>query len=111
MSAGRVPSPRATLTTPQATVTGAYAVTDADFTVLADASGGAFDVTLPSAVGRKGRRFIVKRISAANTVTVKSSGGTLDGAAAASGIGLTLQYQARELQSDGTNWFVVGAHL
>jgi len=97
-------SPSLSFLVPVVTKTGAYTVTDDDHTVLADATGGAFDVTLPSAVGRRGREFFVKRISATNTVTVKSSGGTLDGTAAATGIALDAQNKGRTFRSDGTNW-------
>lgn len=112
MSAGRIPGPRTTLAWPRRSVTTAYSVTDADYLILADATGGAFDVTLPSAVGRDGRKFVVKRTSsAANTVTVKSAAGTLDGVAAATGIPLDAQFKTRAFQSDGTNWHIVGAYL
>lgn len=87
-------------------------MTNADYTVLADAVGGAFDVTLPSAVGIEGAIFVVKRLNAGvNAVTVKATAGTLDGAAAATGVSLGSQFVARAFQSDGTNWHVVGAHL
>lgn len=90
-----------------------YNVLVTDHTVLADATGGAFDVTLPSAVtALTGAQFTVKRLNAGgNAVTVKSTAGTIDGVAAATGIALTVQYQARTYESDGANWHIVGAHL
>lgn len=94
------------------TETGTYGVALSDHTILADATGGAFDVTLPSAVtAGDGATFVVKRISAANTVTVKSGGGTIDGVAAGTGIALDAQYKTRAFRSDGTNWFITAAYL
>lgn len=87
--------------------TAAYAMNLADCVVLADAAGGAFDVTLPSAVGCAGAFFLVKRTSASNTVTVKSASGTLDGTAAATGVALDAQHKARGYLSDGTNYQLV----
>jgi len=112
MSTGRVPGPRQSLFQPLRSVSGAAAVADSDYFILADATGGAFDVTLPSAVNRAGRSFVVKRvISVANAVTVKSTAGTLDGVAAGTGIGLSAQWMMRKFTSDGANWFITGAFL
>lgn len=94
-----------------ASKTGAYTVTTADYMVRCDATSGAFDVTLPNANTCAGQVFVVKRTSAANTVTVKSGGGTLDGVAAGTGIPLDAQFKTRAFQSDGTNWHIVGAYL
>lgn len=94
-----------------ASKTTAYTVTLADFMIRADATGGVFDVTLPNANTCAGQVFIVKRTSAANTVTVKATGGTLDGVLAATGIALDAQFKTRAFQSDGTNWHIVGAYL
>ncbi len=88
------------------TVTAAYSVLLSDYLVLADASG-AFAVTLPAASSATGMTFIVKRISAANTVTVKATSGTLDGTAAATGVDLDAQYKTRGYCSDGSNWHLV----
>src|SRR5206468_1807929 len=55
----------------RAAKTTTYTISDVDFTVVADATGGAFTVTLPTAVGISGRIHVIKRInSAANNVTV-----------------------------------------
>lgn len=89
------------------TVTAAYSVVLGDVLVLADAAGGAFDVTLPAAANALGLLFIVKRTSASNTVTVKSVSGTLDGTAAATGVALDAQYKTRGYYSDGTNYHLV----
>lgn len=72
--------------------------------VLADATGGAFTVTLPSAAVA-GRQVIVKRMNTGvNNVTVAPAAGTIDGAA---NVALTAQYQVTRLIADGTNWVTV----
>lgn len=75
------------------TVTVAYRVLPNDALVRANATGGAFTVTLPAASAVVGQRVTVKRLNAgANAVTVSAQGtDTIDGAASAS---LTAQYQA-----------------
>jgi hypothetical protein len=53
------------------TVVAAYVVTDDDFMILADASAGAFDVSLPAAALERGRTFvIIKADSSGNAVGV-----------------------------------------
>ena len=86
----------------------AYTVDEADDVVLCNATGGAFDVTLPDAADFKGRRFTIKRLnSGSNAVTVKvavGSGQTIDGASTSV---LGTQYLAITVISDGSNWFVI----
>lgn len=89
------------------TVTAAYSATELDSTILADASGGAFTVTLPPAAGCPGKELVVKRISASNTVTIDGSGAeTIEGSATVS---LSAQWAFRRLQSDGANWIILGS--
>jgi hypothetical protein len=52
-----------------------------------------------------GARFLVKKVTAANTVTIKSAGGfTIDGAPS---YALTKHWAVVELESDGTQWLVI----
>jgi hypothetical protein len=85
-----------------------YTITALDWTVLADAAGGAFNVTLPSVAANRGRVFIVKRINAgANKPTIITTGGdTIDGAAT---LVLTPQYASAMVQAPdaGTDWMVL----
>lgn len=81
-------------------VTTTYTANDGDRTILADASSGAFPVTLPTAIGRKGRKFTVVRTSASNTVTVQSIQ-TISGAAS---VALTSQWDRVTALSDNTQW-------
>jgi hypothetical protein len=88
--------------------TAAYTITDQDDVILGNASGGAFNVTLPSAIGRQGRIFTVKKTdSSGNAVTISTTGGqTIDGAASVS---LGAQFSSRMLMSDGANWLVLAS--
>jgi len=81
-----------------------YAVTQDDYTILANAAGGAFDVDLPAAPNT-GQLFVVKRINAGgNKVTVDGNGNTIDGNAS---VDLNSQYESITVQFDGTNWFII----
>lgn len=87
------------------TVTAATTVTLDDYLVCGDATGAAFDVTLPSVRKAAGRTFKVKRLNAGNTVTVTAAGtDTIDGSAT---YPLSAQFEAVTVVSDGTDWWVV----
>lgn len=90
-----------------ATKTTAYTLTATDHTVLCHAQTGAFTVTLPSAASLAGREYVIKKIdTSGNSITVTpSSGQTIDTAANYS---LATAHKYVRLQSDGTNWFVIG---
>lgn len=67
-----------------ATKIAAYSITATDDVVVADATAGAFTVTLPAAAGRAGRVYTVLNIGTANNITIAvqvgdSLGGTLNG--------------------------------
>jgi hypothetical protein len=88
--------------------TSAYTLTDADFCVTADAVGGDFTLTLPTAAGRKGKRYIIKNISDVwgEDVTVDGNGSeTIDGATTYILYGG--QFETLEIVSDGNNWRIV----
>jgi hypothetical protein len=83
----------------------AITLTATDSVILADATSGAFTVTLPSAVGIAGRQYTIKKIdNSANTVTIASVAGNIDGAATKT---LSAQWQAARVVSGGSNWYVV----
>ena len=46
------------ITFPQVTIDSSYTVTDDDYMV--DVTGGTFNVSLPTAVGRKGKLYVIK---------------------------------------------------
>lgn len=80
-------------------VTAAYTVEEKIYCVLANATGGAFTVTLPSPVDRIGREIVIKRMNGGgNAVTI---GGTVDGAVNPT---LASQYAKMRVLSDGTTW-------
>ena len=87
-------------------VTAAYTVEAFDRVILANATAGAFTVTLPTAVDRNGQQPItIKRVnSGANAVTIGSTSGTIDGSAT---VLLASQYSCKTVISDGTNWHIV----
>jgi hypothetical protein len=73
-------------------------------TILADASGSAVTVTLPS-VNTKVRVDIKKTDSSGNNVTIASPNAeTIDGQ---SSITLSAQYASRTIASDGTDYYIV----
>ena len=92
---------------PTVTVTSAtYTITDNDYVILVDATAAPVTVTLPTAVGREGRIFEVKRISTnANTVTLDGAGAeTIDNSANQI---YTLAYVSLTVYSDGSNWWII----
>lgn len=83
------------------TETASYTITASNSTILAN---GAITITLPTASGISGRQYTIKNISS-STVTLASAGGTIDGSTT---ISLTSKNEAVTVQSDGTNWYVIG---
>lgn len=81
-------------------------VSSNNFTVNADATSTNITANLPTAVGCKGRIYVVRKSDASvNTVTIDAnSTETINGATT---VTLTLQYSFRMMQSDGANWMVI----
>ncbi len=88
------------------TKTAAYTATDSDTVILCDATAGAFTVTLPTAVGRTGRVFYIKKIDATvNAITLDGDGAeTIDGGTTQV---ISIQYNALKLISDGSEWHIL----
>lgn len=87
----------------QNTVTAAYTASSAEY-VYADASGGAFTITLPTpsqgvTVG------VEKTDSSSNTVTIAANSGEQVNYQTSEG--LIAQGESIDLRSDGTDWFVL----
>lgn len=91
---------------PAATKTAAFTLTAADDLILADATAGAFTLTLPPAASVAGREFTVKKTDAsANAVTLDGDGAeTIDGAATK---GLSAQWVSARIRAVGNSWYVV----
>ena len=83
-----------------------YTALTSDEVVLGTGGTGGITVNLPSAVGRKGKYYIVKKIDAGvGAVTLDPySTQTVDGA---STLALTTQNNIAYIISDGSNWLVV----
>lgn len=97
-----VAGPRKSITT----VTGNYTILADDDILLINATGGDITVTLPTAVGIKGKVYTTKRIdNSANTVTVDGDGSeTVDDNA-----DYNLFYlEFVEIGSDNSNWWTIG---
>lgn len=93
------------------TVTAAYTIQTNDYTILADATGAAFSVTLPTAASAynsgtaTGDIYVIQRINAgANAVTLQAAGAEL-----INGVNtqvLNAQWTSVTVQSNGTSWFM-----
>lgn len=92
------------LSTAIASKSSAYTLTETDSTILAT---GTTTITLPTAAGITGRMYTVKKTDTAGTnVTVgTTSSQTIDGSTT---YVLSAQYQAVTVQSDGSNWQIIG---
>lgn len=75
-------------------------------TVLAEDAGGSYSINLPAAASCTGRVYIIKKVnSSANTITIDADASeTIDGATT---VALTAQWSTFQIQSNGTNWFVL----
>lgn len=88
-------------------VTSSYAASAADNTILADATGGALTITLPSPGTIAGRIYTIKKIGSGGIdkeVTISSTGGTIDGSP---NYIIYNDWTFVTLQTDGTDWYVI----
>ena len=77
-----------------------------DYVILADATAGNVTVTLCSATGQKGRLLVIKKIAGVNMVIIDAfQSETIDGSF---NYIISAQYQYISIQSDGSNWFIIG---
>lgn len=95
------------ISTNYAAKTSAYSVVATDSTLTGDATSGAFNITLLTAVGNTGRIFTIKKTDASgNAVTVATtSSQTIDGSTT---YVLSTQYKYVTVQSNGANWIIIG---
>jgi len=91
---------------PTASITSAYTATAGDYTMLCDASTGAFTVTLPLAKPNTNKVYVIKKTdSSANAITIDGNGSeTVENSLTAS---LSSQYDTKTIQSDGTEWWIL----
>lgn len=93
--------------TSTAVLTAAYTITAQDYVIFYDPTN-AYVITLPAAsAALKGRQYtFIQTVSNAGQVTVKSAGGTVNGAAAGTGVPVTASKVGQfDLFCDGTNWW------
>lgn len=85
-----------------------YSVLATDSNVFVNSTAGVVTVTLPTAVGCAGQRYVIKDWkgqSATNNITIgTTSAQTIDGAATKV---LTTNYQSATVVSDGANWSLI----
>jgi hypothetical protein len=83
-------------------LTADYTGTTTDYTF--NCTANTFSVTLPTAIGVKGKIYVIKN-SGTGIITVNTtSSQTIDGS---SSIVIKKQYLSRAVQSDGTNWIII----
>ncbi len=96
------PGPNARVVWRERRITASEAVQPSDDLLLVDTSAGSVTLTLPAASTVRGQWFEVKKLTAANTLTLDPAGSeTIDGAAT---LAWTAQYQCYTVYSDGTTW-------
>lgn len=88
------------------TKTSDYTITINDSLLFrADSTSGNITLTLPTAVGIPGRKYIIKKIVSANNVDIATNGvQTIDGV---SMLTLIENYESASLVSDGANWMII----
>ncbi len=88
------------------TVTADTTLVDSDVVVLCNGTSPGITITLPTAVGREGKIFYVKKIdSSGNSVTIEGDGSeTIDNQLFQL---LSSQYDAVEVVSDGSEWWII----
>ncbi len=87
---------------------GAYTATATDEVINCDGTGGAFSITLPTAVGISGTRYTIRKSDGGgNAITIDPAGAeTINGSAT---VALSAQYNYRTIVSDGANWIVLAS--
>lgn len=103
--AGLRPGPLGRVAWRDRRVTASGLIQGSDDILLVDTTSGSVTLTLPPAANSRGQWFEVKKLVAANTITLDGYlSETIDGSAT---LAWTAQYQAYTVYSDGTEWWVV----
>jgi len=106
LSSQAAPIPITDLQFPIETKSASDTLTLAQYTILADASGGAIVLALPTAASAVRKIYNIKKIDAtANAVTIDPNlAELLDGAAS---LAITVQWTNVTIQSNGTAWYIL----
>jgi hypothetical protein len=91
---------------PIRTVTDTTTVTDLDYAILCDATSSGIVVNLPTPASAYNKIYRIKAINVDNAVWVQCASGNIDGTTGSTGVQLTTIYDAIELHSNGTNWYI-----
>ena len=89
------------ITVPHTQVTGTYLVTADDY--LIESISGTFTINLPTAVGIKGKLYIIKNSGSGTIIVDPNSSETIDGAATKA----LAQWATCTLMAYGGNWVTV----
>jgi hypothetical protein len=88
------------------TLTTSYTATKDDYLFLLNPATGGMVLTLPDPTGLSGKYFAVKKITAAHSVTIATTGtAKIDGADTHS---ISTNWAAHELVTDGIDYFLMG---
>src|SRR4051794_10126353 len=86
------------------TITATTTLTNSDYTVLVNATGGAVNVTLPTpTTSINGRTYIIKKIAGGLTNDVVVNGAIEDGTS----FSLYNDWTVLKVQTDGNRWYVI----
>lgn len=91
-------------TYPTVSKTTTYTALLSDYLIKGDTTGGAFTITLFTAVGNGGRELVIKNLGTSNLTIDGAGTETLDGALTKV---LTNKYASINILSDGANWNIV----
>ena len=86
---------------------GSYTATANDHVILVNANFTPVTITLPLAVGSKGRMYQIKKTDATTNAMIIQVGGGGDKIDGASSISSTTQYQNYTLVCDGERWWLI----
>jgi hypothetical protein len=96
------------------TVSSSYNISATDCVILGSGSGAAnYNINLPTAVGRAGKIYYIKNLTASSNIIIKSLGGTIDTVIGSTGIPMSARGASggqNIVISDGTNWWLLGTH-
>jgi len=104
VNAGSIVAPAGGLQLNIVTKTTNYTVALTDFTILFDTTSGNLVATLPNPATNANQIFNIKKIVAANTLTLTPASGLIDGAAS---LTVTTNNQNTQVQSNGTNYYIL----
>lgn len=90
------------ISTPYASTSTDYTPTGQDYSVNVTATGQT--ITLPTAVGRTGKVYVIKLTASGTGTVATTSSQTIDGSTTYS---LTAQYKYVTVQSTGANWIII----